>query len=104
MLVNKHFLLFQKCFQKKSFSRSFKVGEGLTLSHMTNFRLCQSESVSRQEKFKFYENGRKFPKQVENTVGKGEIALYEQFLLFPQCFPKDLYGTHIKTRVCLGKG
>ena len=22
----------------------------------------------------------------ENTVGKGEIACYEQFLLFPQCF------------------
>ena len=25
---------------------------------------------------------------VENIVGKGEIALYEQFLLFPQCFQK----------------
>ena len=25
---------------------------------------------------------------VENTVGKGEIARYEQFLLFPQCFQK----------------
>ena len=23
---------------------------------------------------------------VENIVGKGEIAQYEQFLLFPQCF------------------
>ena len=23
---------------------------------------------------------------VENTVSKGEIACYEQFLLFPQCF------------------
>ena len=28
-------------------------------------------------------------KWVENTVGKGEIALYEQFLLFPQCFQKN---------------
>ena len=27
-------------------------------------------------------------KRVENTVGKGEIACYEQFLLFPQCFQK----------------
>ena len=26
--------------------------------------------------------------RVENIVGKGEIALYEQFLLFPQCFQK----------------
>ena len=24
--------------------------------------------------------------RVENIVGKGEIACYEQFLLFPQCF------------------
>ena len=38
--------------------------------------------------FKFDENGRKLTKQVENTVGKGEIACYEQFLLFPQCLQK----------------
>ena len=30
-------------------------------------------------------------KRVENTVGKGEIARYEQFLLFPQCFPKACF-------------
>ena len=36
--------------------------------------------------FKFNENGRKFSKQVEITEGKGEIARYEQFLLFAQCF------------------
>ena len=38
--------------------------------------------------FKVGENGRKFSKWIENTVGKGEIARYEQFLLFPQCFQK----------------
>ena len=27
-----------------------------------------------------------FSKRVENTVGKGEIAHYEQFLLFPRWF------------------
>ena len=37
---------------------------------------------------KFDENGIKFSKRVENTVGKGEIARYKQFLLFPQCFQK----------------
>ena len=26
--------------------------------------------------------------QVEKVVGKGEIARYKQFLLFPQCFQK----------------
>ena len=37
---------------------------------------------------KFYENGRKFSKQVENTVGKGEIACHVQFLIFSQRFQK----------------
>ena len=37
---------------------------------------------------KFDENGGKFSERVENTVGKEEIARYEQFLLFPQCFQK----------------
>ena len=31
-------------------------------------------------------NCRKLSKWIENSVGKGEIAHYEQFLLFPQCF------------------
>ena len=26
--------------------------------------------------------------RVENTVGKGENAGYQHFLLFPKCFPK----------------
>ena len=38
--------------------------------------------------FRINENGRKLSKQAENTVGKGEIACYQQFLLFPQCFQK----------------
>ena len=40
------------------------------------------------DNFKFDENGRKFSKRVEDTVGKGEIARNEQFLSFPQCFHK----------------
>ena len=39
--------------------------------------------------FKCDENGRKFSKQVQKTVGKGEIACFQQFLLFPQCFQKS---------------
>ena len=41
----------------------------------------------------FYENGTSFSKWVENTVGKREIAYYEQFLLFPQCFQKTFLQT-----------
>ena len=36
--------------------------------------------------FNFDGNGRKVSKAVENTLGKGEIACYEQFLLFLQYF------------------
>ena len=43
------------------------------------------------DNFKFDENGRKLSKQVENTVGKGEIACYKQFLLYPQCFQKACF-------------
>ena len=46
---------------------------------------------SADDNFKFDENSRKFSKHVENTVGKGEIARYEQFLLFPQCFQKACF-------------
>ena len=40
------------------------------------------------DNFKFDENGRQLSKWIENTVGIGEIARYEQFLIFPQCFRK----------------
>ena len=43
------------------------------------------------DNFEFDVNTRKFSKLVENTVGKGEIARYEQFLLFPQCFQKACF-------------
>ena len=58
----------------------------LTISQTTNFRQKMKEFAD--DNLKFDENGRKFYKRVENTVGKGEIARYEQFLLFPQCFQK----------------
>ena len=45
----------------------------------------------------------KFSKWVENTVGKGEIARYEQFLLFPLCFQKTCTQTR-KNQALFGKG
>ena len=38
--------------------------------------------------FNFHKNGGKFSKWVENTVVKGEIARYEQFLLLSQWLQK----------------
>ena len=46
---------------------------------------------SADDNFEFDENIRTFSKWVENTVGKGEIARNEQFLLFPQCFQKACF-------------
>ena len=46
---------------------------------------------SADDNFKFDENSKKFSKPVENILGKGEIARYEQFLLFPQCFQKACF-------------
>ena len=51
----------------------------LDLSKLKEFAVDNSNFVA---------NVRKLFKQVENTVGKGEIARYEQFLLFPHCFQK----------------
>ena len=51
---------------------------------------------------KFDKNDIKFSKRVENTVGKGEIAHNEQFLLFPQCFQNTC--TVIASDTCDSKG
>ena len=65
----------------------------LTLTNLIPFPKKQIVDCSKLKEFahnnfEFDKNGRKFSKQVENTVGKGEITHYEQFLLFPQCFQK----------------
>ena len=53
--------------------------------------LDRSKLKQIEDIFKFDENSRKFSKRVENTVGKGEIARNEQFLLYPQCFQKTCF-------------
>ena len=67
-----------------------------------NFRLFQTEQFA-DDNYKHDENGGEFSNRVENTVGKGEIARCEQFLLFQQR-GQDLYRRQVKSRACLGKG
>ena len=45
-----------------------------------------------EDNSEFDENGGKFSQKLVNAVGKGEIARYEQFLLFPHRFQKT-YNT-----------
>ena len=56
------------------------------------------------DNFKYDENGKKLSKQLENTVGKGEIARKGQFLLFPQCFQKACFTQASKNCHCVGMG
>ena len=82
---------------------SFWLLGSLTLSKRL---ILDSSKLKRfaDDNFKFDENGGKFFRFVENTVGKGEIARYEQFLLFLQCFQKTYTADTRKTRACLRKG
>ena len=62
----------------------------LTHYQTTNFRLFQTERVCRRQ----FQIGRKWKTVIQTgrkAVGKGEIARYEQFLLFPQCFQKACF-------------
>ena len=45
------------------------------------------------DNLKFDECDGKFSKWIENTVGKGEIARYEQFLLFSSVFKRPVLQT-----------
>ena len=53
------------------------------------------------DNLKFDENGRNLSKHIENTVVKEEIARYEQFLFFRQCFQKTCFSEASK---CVGMG
>ena len=59
----------------------------LTLSQTTNFTTVQIERVCRREFQVLWKWGKVLQKGWKHC-GKGEIAPYEQFLLFSQCFQK----------------
>ena len=60
---------------------------------ITRWQILDSSKLKEfaDENLEFHENERKLSKQVENALGKGEIACYEQFLLFPQYFQKAFF-------------
>ena len=74
-----------------------------TLSRTTNLRPYSTKLKDfADDNFNFYENGRKFSKQVENAIGKGRNLL-GAISPVPTVFSKDLYRRQVKTRACLGK-
>ena len=62
-------------------------------SDLTLYIICQFWGLPFQQQMKIWcqkygQTGIQLSDRVENIVGKGEIARYEQFLLFPQYFQK----------------
>ena len=70
-----HFLLFPQCFQQACFPGASK---GVIVWEQVN-------PFPNKPCFFLFSPGLHY-KSFENTVGKGEIARNEPFLLFPQCF------------------
>ena len=52
------------------------------------------------DNFKFDKNGRKLSKQVENTVGKGEIALRSNFSFYHSVFKRLVSQRRQKVSLC----
>ena len=82
--MGSHF--FYVCTGKRSYSTFNQQKKSLTL--FPNRQILDSSKLKEfaGDNFKFDENDERFFIWKENTVGKGEIARYEQFLLFLQCF------------------
>ena len=106
---NEQFLLFPQFFLpfRRTF-RHFRLTkhrhlQALSIWKGLKFVVWERVKEFVDENFKFVENGKEFSKRVGNTVGKGEIACYEQFLLFPQCFRRFLLQTR-KNKGLFGKG
>ena len=61
-------------------SKVLSFGKGLIFPKRKNLDSSQLTEFP-GDNFKFDEYAREFSKRADNTVGKGEIAPYEQFLL-----------------------
>ena len=87
------YILVCKCFQFGYVRNLIEYKRANPCEPITRRQILDSSKLKEfaDDNFKFDENDRKLSKWVENTVGKGEIARYEQFLLFPQCFQKACF-------------
>ena len=99
-LIHKELLSDWPTGYKRPFKKRYKVNlfpsnKILTLPILKEFA---------DDNFKFDENGRVCYKRVENTEEKGEIACYEQFLLFLSVFKRLVCIETCINKGLLGKG
>ena len=69
-------------------SKGVIVWEWVNPLHHMPFFGSSNSAANKSMMSKIRINGVQLSDRVENIVGKGENARYEQFLLFPQCFQK----------------
>ena len=79
------------------------VHQTLTLSQTTNFRLFQTERLSRRQ-FQIRYKWQKVLKTGRKHCGKRRNCSLRAIFPFPAVFPKHEYCRHIKIWACLGKG
>ena len=96
------FLLFPQCFPKAC---SPGASKGVIVWELVNslpsykfldwfkLKVIANNTINVGEKLKFALG------RVENIVGKGENAGYQQFLLFTQCFEKFSFTRSLKFRI-----
>ena len=60
---------------------------------MTKLKAFADDEINVTKQLKFVFEG------IENSVGKGEIADYQHFLLFPQCFQKLSFPEVLKVGI-----
>ena len=71
----------------------------LTLSHRTNFNSSKLKQFA-DNNFKFNENGRKFSRQVENTVGKRRNCPWHCFV-WQTSKIQGSFGNGLNDEICL---
>ena len=98
------FLLFPQCFQKACFPGASK---GVVVWKLVNslpnnkildwskLKAFADGSINVTEKSNFVLG------RIENIVGKGENAVHQHFLLFPQCFQKSSSSGSFSSGSCL---
>ena len=72
----------------------------ININPLPDDKILDWSKQSADDNFEFDVNSRKFSKLVENTVGKGEIARYEQFFFTHSVFKRPVSHGRQKVSLC----
>ena len=75
------------------FGNKLNTSPNNNLLNWSNLKAFADDEINANEIMKFGFGG------AENTVGKGENAVYQHFFLFQQCFQKASFSRSLKVRI-----